>query len=96
MPDWESLVRESGPAVYRTAWKILRNAEDAEDVLQDVLLELFQMLQRRPVDQYDGLVRRMAALRSLDRLRQRKRILSLGEDVAEASREDPEALVVCQ
>ncbi len=94
MPDWESLVRESGPAVYRTAWKILRNAEDAEDVLQDVLLELFQMLQRRPVDQYDGLVRRMAVLRSLDRLRQRKRVLSLGENVAEVSREDPETLAI--
>ncbi len=94
MPDWESLVRDSGPTVYRTAWKILRNAEDAEDVLQDVLLELFQMLQRRPVDQYDGLVRRMAALRSLDRLRQRRRVLSLGEDVAEVSREDPEALAI--
>ena len=94
MPDWESLVRDSGPTVYRTAWKILRNAEDAEDVLQDVLLELFLMLQRRPLVQYDGLVRRMAALRSLDRLRQRRRVLSLGEDVAEVSREDPEALAI--
>ena len=94
MPDWESLVSENGPAVYRTAWKILRNAEDAEDVLQEVLLELFQMLQRRPLDQYDGLVRRMAVLRSLDRRRQRKRVLSLGEDVAEVSREDPEALAI--
>ncbi len=94
MPDWESLVRESGPIVYRTAWKILRNSEDAEDVLQDVLLELFQMLKRRQLDQYDGLVRRMAMLRSLDRLRQRKRILSLDEDVAEVSREGPEALAI--
>ena len=94
MPDWESLVRESGPIIYRTAWKILRNTEDAEDVLQDVLLELFLMLQRRPLVQYDRLVRRMAALRSLDRLRQRRRVLSLGEDVAEVSREDPEALAI--
>ena len=94
MPDWESLVRESGPIVYRTSWKILRNAEDAEDVLQDVLLELFQMLKRRPLDQYDGLVRRMAMLRSLDRLRQRKPVVSLDEDVAEVSREGPEALAI--
>ncbi|HBI42561.1 MAG TPA: hypothetical protein DDY78_06840, partial [Planctomycetales bacterium] len=34
--DWDRIVREHGPMVYGTAWRILGCAADAEDVVQDV------------------------------------------------------------
>jgi RNA polymerase sigma-70 factor, ECF subfamily len=75
--DWDRLVREQGPAVFGTAWRILRNAADAEEVVQDVFLEAHRMLQTRAIGRWGGLLRRIAVCRALDRLRQRKPILPL-------------------
>jgi RNA polymerase sigma-70 factor, ECF subfamily len=51
--EFELLYREHGAFVYRTAFRILRNAEEAEDVLQTIFLRLMRRgcppdLQRRP------------------------------------------------
>ncbi len=71
-PDWNSIVREHGPMVYRVAWRILDDADEAEDVGQEVFLELYRMLATRRVRNLGGLLRRVATVRSLDRLRRRK------------------------
>src|SRR5947209_2676899 len=41
--------------VFGTAWRILGNAADAEDVVQDVFLQVHQMLRTRLVRSWDGL-----------------------------------------
>ena len=48
--DWDRIVREHGPMVYGTAWRILGNAADAEDVVQDVFLQIHQLQQRMKRD----------------------------------------------
>jgi RNA polymerase sigma-70 factor (ECF subfamily) len=72
IPDWNTIVHEHGPAVYRTAWRIVRDVQDAEDVTQEVLLEFFQS-QPDQAGESGGLLVRMAVLRAIDHLRQRRR-----------------------
>jgi RNA polymerase sigma-70 factor (ECF subfamily) len=69
--EWDRIVREHGPMVFGTAWRILGHAADTEDVVQDVFLEAYR-LRADTVRSWPGLLRRLAACRALDRLRQRK------------------------
>src|SRR5262249_11043292 len=64
------IVREHGPMVYTTAWRILGQAADAEDVVQDVFMEVQRV--RVHVRCWPALLRRLTTFRALDRLRQRK------------------------
>ena len=77
MADWDCIVREQGPLVYRTAWRILGHTADTEDVVQEVFLQAHQYVQTRPVRHWSGLLRRLAACRALDRLRQRRILVPL-------------------
>jgi RNA polymerase sigma-70 factor (ECF subfamily) len=70
--DWDRIVREYGPLVFATAWRILGHAADTEDVVQEVFLQVHQLQRTDPVRSWPGLLRRLAACRALDRLRQRK------------------------
>jgi RNA polymerase sigma factor (sigma-70 family) len=72
---WNQIVAEHGEVLFRVAFRVLRNAHDAEDVTQEVLLEAYQMSQLPD----PGLLRRMATLRAIDRLR--RRVNSHGLDV---------------
>jgi RNA polymerase sigma-70 factor (ECF subfamily) len=94
MTAWEQIVNEHGPALFGVATRILGDAADAEDVVQDVFLEAFRMRQRRDVPQWSGLLRRMTACRSLDRLRQRKVTVSLEGIALSARGVDPVANVI--
>lgn len=75
MTDWERIVREHGPMVFTTAWRILGQAADAEDVVQDVFMEVQRVRVR--VRCWPALLRRLTTFRALDRLRQRKSAVSL-------------------
>jgi RNA polymerase sigma-70 factor (ECF subfamily) len=75
--DWNQIVREHGALVFGTAWRILGHAADTEDVVQEVFLEVHRIRQSQPVRHWPALLRRVAACRALDRLRQRKAALSL-------------------
>ena len=77
MTDWDRIVREQGPMVFGTAWRILGHAGDAEDVVQDVFLEVHRLWTARPVRYWPALLRRLASCRALDRLRQRKVYVAL-------------------
>jgi RNA polymerase sigma-70 factor (ECF subfamily) len=75
--DWDGIVGRLGPVVFSTAWRILGHAADTEDVVQDVFLEAYQLQLRQPVRSWEGLLRRLAACRALDRLRRRQRAAPL-------------------
>jgi RNA polymerase sigma-70 factor (ECF subfamily) len=92
--DWDRIVREHGPLVYRVAWRILGHAADTEDVVQDVFLQAYQMNQAEPVRWWAALLRRLATCRALDRLRQRKACVPLdGLEVASGP-DGPEAIAL--
>ena len=94
MTDWDSIIRAHGPMVFGTAWRILGHAADTEDVVQEVFLEAFRLRGVDVVRHWGGLLRRLAACRALDRLRQRKPSHSLN-GLHLASRDgDPEKAAI--
>jgi DNA-directed RNA polymerase specialized sigma24 family protein len=59
LPDWESIVRRHGPMAFDTAWRLLGNAADAEEVVQDALLDAFRLHAQRTVTNWGGLLRHL-------------------------------------
>jgi len=79
--DWKKIIRQQGPSVYRIARRILGNADDADEVVQDVFLQSHQYESQNDVSNGAGLLKRLAVCRSLDRLR-RRRVHTCLNDVA--------------
>jgi RNA polymerase sigma-70 factor (ECF subfamily) len=71
-PNWYVLVRTWGPMVYTAAWRVLGNAADAEDVVQDVFTEALRHWKSSKVRNWAGWLRRVAVCRAIDKLRQRR------------------------
>lgn len=69
MTGWDRLVREHGPSVYTTAWRILGQEGEAEAVTQEVFHDALALLTARKSPCWAGLLRPLAAFRALDRLR---------------------------
>ncbi|MCA9127009.1 MAG: sigma-70 family RNA polymerase sigma factor [Planctomycetales bacterium] len=77
MPSWEEIVREHGPPIYRSAWKILRHAEDCEDCVQEVFIEAHKLYLTDKVTHWRTFLTRMVTFRALDQLRRRRSSTSL-------------------
>jgi RNA polymerase sigma-70 factor, ECF subfamily len=78
--DWESIVRTHGPMAFDTAWRLLGHAADTEDVVQDALLDAFQLHRRQRIDNWGGLLRHLVTRRAVDRLRKRRTTAALSAD----------------
>jgi RNA polymerase sigma-70 factor, ECF subfamily len=73
MPDWQNLIKRHGKAVWQTAYRLLGNRADADECFQEAFLAALEVSRREEVQHWGSLLRRLAALRALDRLRQRYR-----------------------
>jgi DNA-directed RNA polymerase specialized sigma24 family protein len=78
MTRWDRLIREHGPSVYTTAWRILGHEGEAEAVMQDVFRDVLAVLKARDASCWAMLLRLLAAYRALDRLRSGE--VPFGED----------------
>jgi RNA polymerase sigma-70 factor (ECF subfamily) len=87
--EWDQLVREHGSMVFRTAWRIVGNAADAEDITQEVFLEAHRLRARQAIGNWGGLLRRLSTCRSIDRLRERKNVLTCDAEQFAAASSDP-------
>jgi RNA polymerase sigma-70 factor (ECF subfamily) len=70
--DWESIVSQHGPLAYGVAWRILGHAADAEDVVQEVFLEVYRHGQADRIVNWGAVLRRVTTYRALDRRRSRR------------------------
>ncbi|HUQ71266.1 MAG TPA: RNA polymerase sigma factor [Planctomycetaceae bacterium] len=71
--DWKTILERDGPAAWRAAYRIIGQAADADDCLQEAALAAVQLSRREPVGNWRALLTRLAAARAVDRLRQRSR-----------------------
>ncbi len=85
MVDWPAIVEQHGPYVWRTAFRLLSDREEASDCYQETFLKVVEYSNRQEIVNWTGLLKRIATSRALDRLRRRYRnrdeILENGEVV---------------
>jgi RNA polymerase sigma-70 factor, ECF subfamily len=72
MTNWEEVVGKYAPMVVRISWRILGNAADAEDNVQDVFMAACRIHEQTAVRHWPGLLRRIATLGALAKRRQRR------------------------
>jgi RNA polymerase sigma factor (sigma-70 family) len=78
-PDFDNLIQQLGRKLYGFAFRILRNQEEAEDVVQEVFIRLWKMGQK--LDEYksvDALATTMTKNYCIDIIRKQKH--NYGED----------------
>ena len=73
MIDWPRLVREEGPQVWQVAYRLLGNHADAADCVQEAFTQALELSRRQAVTSWGGLLRRLATMQGLQRLRCRYR-----------------------
>lgn len=73
MVDWEAIISRDGPAVWRTAYRLLGNHADADDCFQETFLSALWLIRWGSITNTGALLRRVATARALDRLRVRYR-----------------------
>ncbi|MEI8033039.1 MAG: RNA polymerase sigma factor [Chlorobiaceae bacterium] len=89
---FKSLVGEHQEMVINTCYRFVFNREDAEDLAQDVFVEVFRSLdQFRAEAKLSTWIYRIAVTKSLDHLRRIKRIKRFGALKRIIGAEDPSA-----
>src|SRR5690348_2888597 len=83
--DWQAILEQEGPVVWRTAYRLLGDPVEAEECFQETFLAALQLARRQPVQSWRALLQRVATTRAVDRLRQRCRRRSR-EEVADCDR----------
>lgn len=73
MIDWPTIVEQHGPDVWRTAYRLLNDRDDANDCYQDTFLKAVEFARRSEVVCWPAVLRRIATARALDQLRRRYR-----------------------
>lgn len=71
-PSWREFVACHASPLARIAWRILGNEADAEEVVQELFLEIHRSGRHESVHGQPALLATMATRRSLDALRKRK------------------------
>ena len=82
MIDWAQIVAEHGPDVWRTAYRLLSDHEDASDCYQETFLKAVEYARRHSVAYWPAVLRRIATARAMDALRRRYRAEEQRESLA--------------
>ena len=69
MPDWKAIYERHSAAVWKAAWRVLRDRDSAADCVQETFLAAMTLSQRQPVREWEGLLVSVAVRRALDQLR---------------------------
>ena len=95
-PTWQELVRDHSTRVYRLAYRLTGNREDAEDLTQDVFVKVFKSIHTFQPGTLEGWLHRITTNLFLDQARRRQRIrmdaLSAAPEAVWGSSSGPEEL----
>src|SRR5579864_1407117 len=72
-PTWEDVARSHGRFLYTVAYRLTGNREDAEDLVQEVLLRVRRGLETYQPGSMEGWLSRIATNAFLDEVRRRRR-----------------------
>ena len=84
-PDWSGIVKEFGPLVWRTAYRLLGNEADAADCFQRTFLSAVELSKVEAVRHWPGALKGLATARALEQLRQRHRDIGRRSELPDAS-----------
>jgi RNA polymerase sigma-70 factor, ECF subfamily len=73
-PTWDEVVREHSPRVYRLAYRLAGNQQDAEDLTQETFVRVFRSLADYTPGTFEGWLHRITTNLFLDMVRRRQRI----------------------
>ena len=73
-PTWEEIVREHSARVYRLAYRLSGNTQDAEDLTQETFIRVFRSLASYSPGTFEGWLHRITTNLFLDMVRRRQRI----------------------
>jgi RNA polymerase sigma-70 factor (ECF subfamily) len=79
-PDVERLCERYGPMVYRRCLRLLRNEDEAMDACQDVFVRVLERRDRLDARYPSSLLYRIATNLCLNRIRDRRRRATSGDD----------------
>jgi RNA polymerase sigma-70 factor, ECF subfamily len=71
--DWPTILREHGPAVWRTVYRLLNHHSDAQDCYQETFVAAWQFAAHESIDDWRALLVGLGVRKALDRLRKRYR-----------------------
>ena len=95
-PTWQELVRDHSTRVYRLAYRLTGNREDADDLTQDVFVRVFKSIHTFKPGTLEGWLHRITTNLFLDQARRRQRIrmdaLSAAPDHVWGSAASPDEL----
>ena len=74
MPSWDDLVREHADRVYRLAYRLSGDPQDAEDLTQETFIRVFRSLSNYQAGTFEGWLHRITTNLFLDMVRRRNRI----------------------
>ena len=71
MPSWDELVRQHADRVYRLAYRLSGNQQDAEDLTQETFIRVFRSVQNYQPGTFEGWLHRITTNLFLDMVRRR-------------------------
>src|ERR1700743_342787 len=74
MPSWDELVRQHADRVYRLAYRLSGNQQDAEDLTQETFIRVFRSVQNYQPGTFEGWLHRITTNLFLDMVRRRGRV----------------------
>jgi RNA polymerase sigma-70 factor (ECF subfamily) len=93
-PEWESIFRANSSIVTTAALRVLGCVADAEDVAQEVFIEVINKWNPAARHSWPGLLRRMAICRALDLVRARKGTDPLELHLVDVREAEPSELLI--
>ncbi len=73
MTDWQSIVDHHGGSVWRTAYRLLGDREEAADRWQETFLAVLELSRRQRIRNWRAALTRICTCRAVDQLRRRLR-----------------------
>jgi RNA polymerase sigma-70 factor (ECF subfamily) len=73
MTNWDAIVANDGPMVWRTLWRLLADRADVEECFQETFIAALKLSRRQPVQCWSAALCSLATARAMDRLRSRYR-----------------------